>query len=247
MDIHRVENTAFADLYYVGRNLIGQVAGNIQRNLKSAQIPIVYADNFGAGLNRLIKFSPVMDLDQRRHSKIGGQFPKSLQLCFVQNRRDEQNSIRAFRGCLEHVIFVNRKILAQNGQRTGSPGSMKIRHRAMEEIVICQHRQRYGSAPLEFHCESCRVKAFDENSPAWGCFLDFGYYSRPPGTQGACEVTPLPAAGGLRQFGRTQDGFVAQLFVLAGNDTAQDIRDLGGQTSSYPNKSASSSKRLTTV
>ena len=108
--------------------MLRQLERSFERDLKSAEVAIVDADDVAAGRDRDIQFAAVVDFDQRGHAVPRRQLAEIANLALGQDRGDQQDGIRAVRRGLQNVDRGDREILAQHREgdrRRGRSGDRR--------------------------------------------------------------------------------------------------------------------------
>ena len=97
-------------------------------------------DQARATVQGSFEFLSGMNLDQRIHAQlILSKSAQPNQSFVIQHCDDQQQRIRARRGCLVNLVFVKNKILAQNGEPDRTSNRAQVVKRAIEIIFFSQN------------------------------------------------------------------------------------------------------------
>ena len=86
-----------------------------------------------------------MDLDQNRHGELVREPLQLAHLVFGQARCDQQDAIGTHRARFPYLVGLDDEILAQHGKRARAFRCHQVRRGALEESLVCQHREAGGA------------------------------------------------------------------------------------------------------
>ena len=98
------------------------------------------------------------------------------------------------RGGFDHMKLVERKILAQNGQRHSRARGLQIAERALEKLAVGQHAQRSGASARVHSRDGSGIELIGQHALAGRRFLDFADDGGRAGGQRAAEIAIDPSA-----------------------------------------------------
>ena len=131
------------------------------------QIPVVDADNLGAGAQRPFQLRLVVHLDDGRHANPGNRFPQTLQLLILEDRDDQQHSIGASGARRHHLDRIDDEVLAEDRTVNRGPDLFQMQQAAAEELRLRQHRYRRGATRRVAPCQLHRVIVALQQSARW--------------------------------------------------------------------------------
>ena len=183
---------------------------SVERDLKSAQIAIVDADDFARRIRSAMPSSrAIVDFDQRGHAEFARQFAKGAQL---RRRREWRRSAGWHRRRCAAASSTWYSAIVKSLRMTGSEQAARAHSRsaraALEKVAIGQDRERRGSTALVLPGEFDRAKIFDQNASAGRSFLDFGNDGRAFGAQGGGKIAAVSARW-IRRVRRSSESGIA--------------------------------------
>ena len=93
-----------------------ETLADVERSLESAQVAIVDADEPALEGKRALQFRLVVRLDQHVQAEVVRRFIQSPGGFVVDGRHDDEDAVRAPGPGLEHLVGIEQKVLAQDGQ-----------------------------------------------------------------------------------------------------------------------------------
>ena len=120
------EDAAFADDLLAPGHQRRQPVGYRQVGGEGVQIAVVDPDDLGAGVQRHIEFAFVVDLHQALHPVCLGCFQQFLQLAWLQDGHDEQQSVGPGGPGLHYLVGVEYEIFAQHRGTLGRSGRFDL-------------------------------------------------------------------------------------------------------------------------
>ena len=87
---------------------------------------------------------------------------------------DQQDAIRARGARLVHLVRVDREVLAQHRQPAGGARLFHVLERALEKLLVGQHRQAGRAVALVARGDRGRIECLAQHAPARARFLDLG-------------------------------------------------------------------------
>src|SRR5205085_11026284 len=106
--------------------------GRVERRLEGTQIPVVDSYKRCLELQGAVELGLVVNLDQYRHLQLVRRRLQFKHLAWGESRDDEEYAVRAESPGLEHLVRIDREILAQGRQPGRSARACEIRAFSLE-------------------------------------------------------------------------------------------------------------------
>ena len=226
----RPEDAALGNHQAIGRYPLEQAEGGVERDLETAQVAVVDADQAIVQGQRPVQFGAIVDFDQDVHAERRRLLAQAAHLPVVQAGGDQQDTVGTQRPGLDHLVGIDEEILADHRQAARGPGLLQVGIGALEEIDIGQHRQAGRTARGVTAGDGRRVEVFAQDALGRRGALDLGDHGGiatvDAGLQGRGETARrVGFRQGRRQLGqRTLAPPRLDLLGLARDDALQDVR-----------------------
>ena len=221
-------NAAFGDHGFAAK-LGQQIQRLLQRNVKCAQVAVVYAHQLRGELAAFGQLALIVQLQQHRHAQFVRGALQRFELRGFQRGGNQQYGICAPSARLINLIIVDHKIFAQHRQRHCGFNLLQIIGRTLEILLIGEHRQAGRAGALIRKCDFHRVEIGSDQAFAGAGFFHFGNHSRLRGGMfGVNRGEKIAGGRGSRSlpldFIKRHSGFGSGHFVsFGGEDFIQNI------------------------
>ena len=95
-----------------------------------------------------VELGLVVDLDQHVEVELAGEVVEVGELLVVERRGDQQYAVGTHDAGIGDIAGVDGEVLAEHGQGHGRPGRRQVGGRPAEPVLVGEHGEARGTAPL---------------------------------------------------------------------------------------------------
>jgi hypothetical protein len=170
--VFRPEYPAFGHDQAPRRDPVEQIERRLQAGFERPQVAVVDPQERRLERERPVELHGIVHLHEYRHAQGARDIFELPHAPVFQGSRDQQYAVRSSGACFVHLVRIDREILAQNRKAACSPRRPEVRHRALKELLVGQHRQAGGAVTLIARSDRRGIELLPQHTPARARLLD---------------------------------------------------------------------------